>query len=114
MGAMASQITGVSSVCLTVSSGADQRKISVSLAFARGIQRWQVDSPHKGPVTRKMFPFDGIIMKILSMDTLYLVMMAKYEASLVSPKIIYVQFWQYCAVCSIHCAVSNRVILIFD
>ena len=22
-----------------------------------------VDSPHKGPVTRKMFPFDGVIMK---------------------------------------------------
>ena len=28
----------------------------------RGIHRWQVNSPHKGPVTRKMFPFDDVIM----------------------------------------------------
>ena len=26
------------------------------------IQRCPVDSPHKGPVTRKMFPFDDVIM----------------------------------------------------
>ena len=26
------------------------------------ILRWPVNSPHKGPVTRKMFPFDDIIM----------------------------------------------------
>ena len=29
-----------------------------------GNQRWPVDSPHKGPVTRKMFPFDDVIMNI--------------------------------------------------
>ena len=28
----------------------------------RGIHRWPVNSPHKGPVTRKMFPFDYVIM----------------------------------------------------
>ena len=27
-----------------------------------GIHRWALTSPHKGPVTRKMFPFDDIIM----------------------------------------------------
>ena len=34
-----------------------------------GNHRWLVDSPHKGPVTRKMFPFDDVIMclPILSM-----------------------------------------------
>ena len=39
MDAMASQITGVSSVCLIVCSGADQRKhqIYASLAFVRGL-----------------------------------------------------------------------------
>ena len=26
------------------------------------LQRWPVNSPHKGPVTRKMIPFDDIIM----------------------------------------------------
>ena len=64
MSAMASQITGVPIVCSTVSSGADQRKhqSSASLAFLRGIHRWSVNSAHKGPVTRKMFPFDDVIM----------------------------------------------------
>ena len=64
MSAMASQITWASIVCLTVCSGADQRKhqSSASLSFVRGIHWWPVDSPHKGPVTRKMFPFDDVIM----------------------------------------------------
>ena len=46
-------------------SGADQRKhqSSTSLAFMRGIHRSPVNSPHKRPVTRKMFPFDDVIMK---------------------------------------------------
>ena len=54
---MASQTTGVSVVFSTVCSGTDQRKhqSSASLAFMRGIHRWPVDSPHKGPVTRKCF-----------------------------------------------------------
>ena len=61
---MASQITGVSSVCLTVGWGVDQRKhqIPASLAFVRGIHRWTVNSPHKRPVTQKMFPFDDVIL----------------------------------------------------
>ena len=44
--------------------GADQRKHqrSASLGFVRGIHRWLVNPPHKGPVTRKMFPFDDVIM----------------------------------------------------
>ena len=44
--------------------GADQRKhpSSVSLAFVRGIRWWAVNSLHKGPVKRKMFPFNDIIM----------------------------------------------------
>ena len=44
---------------------ADQRKhqSSASLASVRGIHRRPVNSPHKWPVTRKMFPFDDVIMK---------------------------------------------------
>ena len=44
--------------------GADQRihQSCASLAFVRGIHRWPVNSPPKGPVTRKMFPFDDVIM----------------------------------------------------
>ena len=64
MGAMASQITGVSIVYSIFCSGADQRKHqSFALQdFVRGIHRWPVNSPHKRLVTRKMFPFDGVIM----------------------------------------------------
>ena len=35
---------------------------SASLAFVWGIHRGLVNSPHKGLVTRKMFPFDDFIM----------------------------------------------------
>ena len=35
---------------------------SASLAFAWGIHRGPVNSPHKRPVTRKMFPFDDVII----------------------------------------------------
>ena len=59
MSVMASQITCVSIVCSTACSGADQRKhqSSASLAFVGGFHRWPTDSPHKGPATRKMFPY---------------------------------------------------------
>ena len=30
--------------------------------FVRGIHRWPVNSPHKGPVTQKRFPFDDAIV----------------------------------------------------
>ena len=46
-------------------SDADQRKhqSSASLAFVREIHRGPVNFPHKWPVTRKMFPFDDVIMR---------------------------------------------------
>ena len=64
MGTIASQITSLTTVYSTVYSGADQRKHqrSASLAFVRRIHRGPVNSPHKWPVTRKMFPFDDVIM----------------------------------------------------
>ena len=62
MGTMVSQITSLTNVYSTVYSGTDQRKhqSSVSLAFVCGIHLWSVNSPHKWPVTRKMF--DDVIM----------------------------------------------------
>ena len=62
---MVSQITSFAIVYSTVYSGADQREhqSSASLAFVRrGIHRWPVNSPHKSPVKRKMFPFDDVII----------------------------------------------------
>ena len=64
MDPMASQITSHTIVYSTVYSGADQswHQSSASLAFVWGIHRWPVNSPHKWPVTRKIFPFDDVIM----------------------------------------------------
>ena len=64
IGAMASLITSLTIVYSTVYLCADQRKqqSSASLAFVWGIHRWPVNFPHKWPVTRKMFPFDYVIM----------------------------------------------------
>ena len=61
---MTSQITSLTIGYSTFYSGADQRKYqsSASLAFVLEIHRWPMNSTHKGPVTRKMFPFDDIIM----------------------------------------------------
>ena len=67
MGAIASQITTLTIVYPTLYSEADQRKhqSSASLAFVRGIHRGSGTSPHKWLVTRKMLPFDDVIMKIV-------------------------------------------------
>ena len=64
IGGLSSQITRLTIVYPTVHSGIDQRKhqSSTSLASVRGIHRCPVNSPQKWPVTRKMFPSDGVIM----------------------------------------------------
>ena len=66
MGTMASQITSLTIVYSIVYSDADERKhqSSASLAFVRGIHRGPVNFPHKCTVTRKMFPFDDVIMNL--------------------------------------------------
>ena len=71
MGAITSQITSLTIVFSTFYSDADQRKhlSSPSLAFVRGIHRGPVNSPRRWPVTRKMFPFDDVIM-IITVDYL--------------------------------------------
>ena len=75
MGAMASQITSLTIVYSTVNSGTDQRKhqSSASLAFMQRIHRWPVNSPHKGPVIRKMLPFDDVIMCDICLISWYVV-----------------------------------------
>ena len=72
----------------------NQRKhqSSASLAFVREIHRGPVNFPHKWPVTRKMFPFDDVIM------------ISKHMSSTVCDEITYafasfngasVQVWEY-------------------
>ena len=60
MGAIASQITSFTIVYSKVYYR--KHESSASLAFVHGIHRGPVNSPHKWPVTRKMFPFDDVIM----------------------------------------------------
>ena len=64
MGAITSLITSLTIAYSTVYSDADQRKhqSSASLAFVWGNHRGPVNSPHKWLVTRKVFPFDDVIM----------------------------------------------------
>ena len=64
MSDMPSQIISLTTVYSTVYSRCRSKKhqSSASLAFVRGIHRWAANSPHKGPVTRKMFPSDDVIM----------------------------------------------------
>ena len=67
---MASQIASLTIVYSTVYSEADQRKHQSStwLAFVMEIHRWPVNSPHRGPVTWQMFPFDNVMMMMHNDD----------------------------------------------
>ena len=47
-----------------------RRKSKKTLAFVRGIHRGPVNSPHKWPVTRKICPFDDVIMHLKKGATL--------------------------------------------
>ena len=69
MDTMASHISSLTIVYSTVYSGADQSKHQsfASLAFVWGIHQGPVNSPHKWPVTRKMFPFEDVIMRGMPM-----------------------------------------------
>ena len=75
MGVMASQITSLKRVYSTVYSDVDQRKhqSSASPAFVQGIHRWPVNFPYKGPVTRKMLPFDDVITESKARQVTYII-----------------------------------------
>ena len=64
MNTMASHITSLTILYSIVYLSADLRKhqSSTLLVFVWEIHRRPVNSPHKGPVTRKIFPFDDVIM----------------------------------------------------
>ena len=74
MGAMVSQISSLTIVYSMVYSTVDKKHHNASpLAFVRGIHRWPVNSPHKWPATRKMLPFDDVIMVSRAPNSLYMV-----------------------------------------
>ena len=53
-----------------------------SLAFVRGIRRGPVNSPHKRPVTRKMFPFDDVIMRTAAMPSVVEIMAQNHQSGI--------------------------------
>ena len=78
MSAMASHITNLTIVYSTVYSGTDERKhqISASLALVSRNHQWPVNSPHKGPVTRKMFPLDNLVLSCFVLHPIDAAMLA--------------------------------------
>ena len=63
MSVLAYQITSLAIVCSIVYSSRRSEKTSkvrVTGLYA-GLHRWPVNYQHKGPVTRKMFPFDDVL-----------------------------------------------------
>ena len=97
MNEMASQITSLTIVYSTVYSGPDQRKnqSSVLLAFVRGIYRWPVNSPHKRPVTRKMFPFDEVIMNSLLLQPMLSTTYRRPELNMIILMLLHWNWWIY-------------------
>ena len=94
MSAIASQITSLTIIYSTVYPGADQSKhqSSASLAFVWGIHRRPVNSPHKWPVTRKMFPFDDVIL--ISVQSMIIHVFYNTDVPILNavPKLITTQF----------------------
>ena len=104
MGTIASQITSLTIVYSFFYWDADQRKhqSSASLAFVRGSHRGPVNSPHKWPVTRKMFPFDYVIMTKASDAGLWILIWSVPEQTLSKQsrdrwfEMIPRAFWRHC------------------
>ena len=67
MGTMASQITSLTIVYSTVNSAPIKENIKAPHHWPSWgeFTGWPVNSPHKGPVTRKMLPFHDVIMKLV-------------------------------------------------
>ena len=98
MDAIASQITSLTDVYSNVYSGADQSKHQsyASLAFVWGIHRRPVNSPHKWPVTRKMFPFDDVIMWNVGWNDLSISKLQRLRWNLGMDKYFHPTFYNGC------------------
>ena len=72
MSSITSQFTGKSTVCSTICLGEHGGKHQSPRYWpcASGIHQWPMGSPHKGPVTRKAFPYDDVLRRDLCF-TLY-------------------------------------------
>ena len=62
IGSIMSQTTCNSTINSQLFSLIQKKTKTPALAFVAGILRWPMDSPHKGPLTRKVFLCDNVIM----------------------------------------------------
>ena len=101
MTTMASQNTSLTVVYSTVYSDTDQIKHRVT-GLCEGNSPGPVNSPHKGPVTWKMFPFDDVIMLYwnrLQVRNFVAVMTSTTLSSLAAPEVVDDRghhHWQFC------------------
>ena len=86
-----------------------------SLAFVWGIHQWPVNSLHKGPVTREMFPFDAVIMSCKDISTGWKLLngfcvsgMLQAQSNGEIASLSYDLFW---TLMSLYRAVNDRLIL---
>ena len=98
----------------TVYSGTEQRKheSSALLAFVRGIHRRPVNSPHKWPVTRKMFPFDDVIMSLC--DWVPISYTDTFQAYFTDSNWKYITLFQDYAIKQTKPSIKHRVHLLWD
>ena len=91
MNAMVSQITSVSILCKTVCADQWKHRSSASLPFVRGIE-----FPSQGarPVTREIFPFDDVIMKIHQGDYLEISLSARIAVVAMMQSSFWVWAWR--------------------
>ena len=66
-----------------------------------------VNSPHKGPVTRKMFPFDDVIMSTPKMESV--IMMQHLQAKCNSWYLISLIWWVILQIVSVLFLISNAI-----
>ena len=67
---MITSLTIVSSTVYSMRRSKKTSKLRVT-GFLRGIHRYPGSSPHKGPVTWKVFPFDDVIMSMVHQKPWY-------------------------------------------
>ena len=80
---MVSQITGIPTICWTVYSGAHQRNIEALRHWPLWVEStgdWWFPLTN-GPVTRKMFPYDDVIMFIITMEGIRLTNMSRFPTN---------------------------------
>ena len=66
-----------------------KENIKASLAFVRDIYRCLVNSPHKGPVTRKRFPFVDVMMISFAANVSNMCVVLSWIKSVITDRVLF-------------------------